>query len=128
MYTRGIKMKCDRQLLDELFEVLGFEKECTLDVTGDVKINSLAAKIPPCSIRGVKMVDVDDVVYKFWLLKKHNTLASTCWVMLGGVQHNNGIRDLQSMYGGVLWGDVFLFVYRSNNNNVVPSQRGLFLS
>lgn len=121
-------MKSDRVLVDELFGLLGLEKESVLEIVDDTKLDDVIMKAPMKGIRGVKMVDVSDTVYKFWLLKKHNVLSRTCFVMMGGMAHSNGINDLKSIYGGVLWGDIFLFVYRDNNNAIAPSQRGLFLS
>ena len=72
--------------------------------------------------------DLEDPIYAFWRLYKAGSLADTCYVVFENVNPLLLWRDLENVFGGVMWGSLFLMKVKSNTKpSVVPSQRRLYL-
>lgn len=70
-----------------------------------------------------------DPIYAFWRLQKMGVLASECHVIFTEINTSLLWRDLEKVYGGLMWGNsIFMMRVKSNMKPpVVPSQKRLYL-
>jgi hypothetical protein len=96
----------------------------SVETTTAIVVEGQAAKINFLWIDG----KMEDPIYQLWVLHRAKAMAHDCHVVFTDIQHDTGWLDLDRVFGGTRFGNLYLLRVSENSRpSVVPSQRGMYI-